>query len=458
MGGFSTYGLLLTEDCNLGCKYCYERLASGHNKNQMSQQVATRFVEYAFDEAVRSGQKSVTVSFFGGEPTLMPGIIDLICTQSKNFSVQTGVGFSAGIITNATNMNRELYRVLHAHLDIWTSTQLSIDGPQDIQDLSRVTKNGGGSFALIERNMPYWRELYGNDRLNIHGVLVPETIGRLFESFLFFREEWGVEQLWFLPAKSEWEARHVSEYERELEKICQYILQKVTASNSLDEANHYAPLNRAMSSGARGKPCGAGETYCTVSANGDIWPCHHFYFIDNGGGLRLGNVFEGVDSGRQRIWLEYDESDMVGCSDCDHASCYRCIAENYERHGSPFVQIKDDHCEFMLVDQKIQKKLKQELVAMGLINKSDCDVVQSDCLGNVRDCVGKVGDCPKVVSVDDCKFDRKEDFRQNTDIAPRSYDEVGDVCKKEKCFCGDSIVKELLDDMIKVLVAHHNRM
>lgn len=469
MSNFNAYSVLVTENCNLACKYCYEVMSTGHKKNNMSEEVALKTLDFMFDQ-LGPEDKDLSICFFGGEPTLMPNIIDLMCTEGKKLAVKNNKNLSASIITNATNMNKQLYNTFKKHLNIWGSTQLSVDGPNDIQDAYRVFKNGAGSFDKIESNLVYWKELFGRT-LNVHGVLNKNSIGRLYESFIYFREKWEIEKIWFIPAKDDaFTPDDVDIYERELKKIYEYVMKDVRENKRLNEVEFYAPLDRALRDGKMGKPCGAGANYCTITAKGDIWPCHHLYFVDEKRDLYLGNVFDGVDLNKKRIWDEYDGDDLVGCEDCEHPSCYRCIAENYEKYGTPFTQIKGLHCGFMKVDLKYQKLIREELEAMGLINKKEKEC--GDCLGNARDCVGKVGDCPKVVSVDECVFDRGDCTQFKS--PPKEFEEVGskddETCedtttKEDKC-CGtdccsnkgDNVMKDMIDDIIKVLVKYHNNL
>lgn len=476
---FSAFSLLLTENCNLACKYCYETTGTGHKNKNMSVETALKAVRFMFDQK----NEEVVVSFFGGEPTLMPEIIDLICKEGKRLSKIYNKPFYAGMITNATNMSEKLYNILRDHLDVWQSTQLSIDGPKEIQDMYRVTKSGKGSFARIEKNVPYWKALYDQNKLNIHGVLNKYSIPKLYDSFKFFREEWNVEKLWFLPAKGlDYTSEDVSLYERELKKIYEYVMEHARRTHTVDEIAFYAPLDRALRDGKMGKPCGAGDNYCTITSDGDVWPCHHFYFIDPDKNLYLGNIFEGIDKGKKLIWEQYDADDMIGCEDCPHGTCYRCIAENYEEYGTPFTQIKGYHCEFMLIDFKYQQMIKKELIEMGLLNQENNG--KSDCNGLVRDCVGKQGDCPNVVSVNECKFDRGNEHSSGTP----SFNELQKTnpmdiqeCNGDGTCCGcgsccnneefgnveeidvegksdNEILKNILDDVIKVLVKYHNEL
>lgn len=450
---FSAFSILVTENCNLACTYCYERseCGIGHNNNSMSKETAEKLVEFMFKES----PNDVSVTFFGGEPTLEIDIIDYICTLSK----KKNKPFNAGIITNATCMNEKIYNIIRKHLDVFKNCQLSIDGPEEIQNLHRITRSGKGSFKLVEKNIEHWKELFGKS-LNIHGVLNPLTISNLFESYKYFREKWGVERLWFLPAKSvEYSKKDVDEYDIQLGKIYNYIMNIVRKTNSTREIDNYAPLDRALREGKANKPCGIGDNYCAVTSNGDIYPCHHMYYIDKNKETKLGDIYNGVDHSKKMIWSCFDNSDLQGCENCDHPSCYRCVAENFEEHGTPFTQIKGFHCDFMKVDLKYQRKIIEELKSMGLMKNANQNQ-NSNCLSNVRDCVGKQGECPVVTSVDECKFDNA--IKNFSEIKKKDYIDVASNNVRDSNIESsppqNNNIKDTLDKVIALLVDLHNKM
>ena len=472
---FSAYSLLVTEDCNLACKYCYEIMSTGHKKVHMSKETADRFLEFVIEQAELGKDKNVSVCFFGGEPVLAIDMIDYICTKAKKIFENTDINFSTYIITNATLMNEKIYNIFKKHINMFTSCQLSVDGPHDIQDANRVTKSGKGTFKRIEANLKYWKELFGN-KLNVHGVLSKQSIGRLYNSYLYFRETWGLKKIWFLPCKDpDFTDDDILIYDRELKKIYEYVMNDVRTNNRLNEIDYYAPLDRCLRNGISDKPCGAGDRYCVVTANGDVYPCHHIYYINPEGETCLGNIWEGVDLSKKYIWSAYDNTDMVGCENCDHPSCYRCIAENYEKYKTPFVQITGIHCSFMKVDLKYQRLIRREIEKMGLIKSQENNSSNKP----ITDCVGKVGQCDVVTRLEDCIFDRAEctqfsatpvEFNQvdKEEIVQSSEQDKCEGCSGDVCCnscsegsgdCNDrkNDVVNMLDEVITVLVKYHTK-
>lgn len=362
---------LITEDCNLACKYCFEL---GHrNRRAMSKEVIHKGMELLFEGAKDSGRNEVHVTLFGGEPLLRPDLMRYLLNYGIKLADKNGARFTAGLITNATLMNDEIFDLLKEYKDkIGMSCQLSVDGIQPVHDMYRVTRNGKGSFHMIEKNIPRFKEAYADkpQLLHIHGCLNKRSMPHLFESYRFFKEEWGLNMIWFMPIHEEkWDLSDVDLYEQQLRKIKDYILKEIAETQSLQPLDDYAPLNRCFTKSKSIVPCGAGKGYVTITAQGDIYPCHHFYFNDPDGHTKLGNVFTGIDHARKLLYENYDSSDMSCPEDCEHHACYRCIACNYQVNGSPFSQVRGPYCKMQQVDLKIQREIIQEVKSLSLFAK-----------------------------------------------------------------------------------------
>ncbi|MFF0388231.1 radical SAM protein [Kitasatospora sp. NPDC004615] len=147
--------------CNLDCTYCYEfnladqTLAEG--PRMMSDEVFSATMERLRRHAEMSGQRSVSLSFHGGEPCLVGAArFDRWCTEARASLPDLRVYIS--IQTNGTLLNREWIDVLLKH-DV--DVGISLDGPPDVHDTFRVRRNGSGSYRAVRR---------GLDLLQKHGV------------------------------------------------------------------------------------------------------------------------------------------------------------------------------------------------------------------------------------------------------------------------------------------------
>ncbi len=388
---------LVTEDCNLACKYCFEK----HNKNYMTKEIARKGLEYLCENAVKEKQDSFDVMIFGGEPLLNVDVVEEILKYGVELSEKYNIRFTASMVTNATIMTDRIREVIEtykekAHLNV----QLSIDGIERVQNEFRVTKTGQGSFAMAEKNVPVWKDIFKDHitALSIHGCYNHDTLPYMYESYIYFREKWDVPILWFMPIHSEtWEEGDDEVYRGQLQKIADYVLDRVKKENNLQEIYNYAPINRCLDYDAfPSSPCGAGKFFVTITAKGDIYPCHQFYFNDPEHHTKIGNIWEGIDDQRRAIFMNYGMDDL-SCAkkdpNCDAYHCYRCIAENWEQNGSilSVVDCGGIRCKMSKIEREIQLKTREEVKKMGLLknDKNNCTPGNNpnnlNCLCDCRD-------------------------------------------------------------------------
>lgn len=368
---------LVTENCNLACKYCFEKPL--RNEKVMTKEIARKSLDFLCNNAIKTGKRNFSAMLFGGEPLLNLEVVEEILRYGVELEKKTGKIFSSSMVTNATILNDEVKRVISTYMKpARLSVQLSVDGIKTSHDMYRVDRGGKGTFDRIEKNIPAWKELYKDNinLLSLHGCLNKKTMKYLYDSYIYFREKWDIPRIWFMPIHSEeWDKEDVDLYESELDKITKYILEDAKKNNNFKEVTNYAPIDRCLRSDVRPTaPCGAGKSFITFTANGEIYPCHHFYFNDPEKTTKIGDLDNGIDESRRKMYLEYDESDMSCSKDdpkCDAYQCYRCIADNWVVNGNFLSQIRGHRCSMSKVERKIHLKVREELSKMGLLNKNE---------------------------------------------------------------------------------------
>lgn len=391
--------LMLTENCNLACTYCFER----HNASVMSDGIIKKSLDFLFNNAKKQNLSEVSIILFGGEPLLNPHGIHTALEYGLYLSQTLHIKLTTSLITNATVMTDEIFYTLRTYRDLVNlNVQLSVDGVPEVQNKYRLTKNGNPSFDMVQKNITRFKELYDYNiddaRLSVHGCVTKETMPYLSDSYLFFRGVLGFKRIWFLAiCEEDWNDTDIKEYDRQCKIIYKHCIKDIqNAVNKTIEADNYAPFSRYNTLGCkRNLPCGAGRSFVSISTNGDIYPCHQIYFHDEYKDTRLGNVIDGtLDEDRRKIFLRYEEPDM-GCGDCPNSSCYRCLAANWIKNGSILSQIKGMYCKMSGVEHKYQSMLKdymeqfngsntQDKIAECLCHSRQCSVPQSDLCDIVR--------------------------------------------------------------------------
>src|SRR5690606_32531399 len=119
-------------------------------------------------------------------PLLRPDLVKELLDYGYKLQWEKGIKFTATLITNGTIMNDDVFWLLTQYKNlIGLTTQLSVDGTRDSHDLYRKTKDGKGSFDLIEKNIERFKKIYQDqpEKLSVHGCINKRTINKVFENY-----------------------------------------------------------------------------------------------------------------------------------------------------------------------------------------------------------------------------------------------------------------------------------
>jgi len=136
----------LTNDCNLRCKYCFVG-EKNFKKKIISKEYIDEAIDSVYELAKIKNKKEVFITFFGGEPTLYPDLIEYSIETAKNRLKDLKVSF--GITSNGV-FNQRIKDLLTKNN--FTVT-ISMDGLPKFQDKQRVTANNEGTSHIIEKTI-----------------------------------------------------------------------------------------------------------------------------------------------------------------------------------------------------------------------------------------------------------------------------------------------------------------
>ena len=154
---------IVTQNCNLRCKYCY--MVNKNDDNKMTLQVAKDAIDYFLDNQEELfGDDCVILDFIGGEPLME---IDLIDEITDYFKLETyrrhSSWFGRYRISISTNgllySHPKVQRYIMKNKDN-ISIGISIDGTKDKHDMQRVYPDGRGSYEDVEKNVKLWLKQY----------------------------------------------------------------------------------------------------------------------------------------------------------------------------------------------------------------------------------------------------------------------------------------------------------
>lgn len=141
---FQVFAKAIGSVCNLGCNYCYYLKKQGLYPEEKSFRMSDDILEeYIVQHISASIDSVIRFSWHGGEPTMLGSdyFQKIVALQRKH--QPSGQIIANGIQTNGTLLNDEWCGFLAKER---FSIGLSLDGPQEMHDKYRVTKDGKPTF------------------------------------------------------------------------------------------------------------------------------------------------------------------------------------------------------------------------------------------------------------------------------------------------------------------------
>jgi uncharacterized protein len=135
-----------TEACNFRCTYCYE----DHAKNNGMRPDVVKGIKNLMTARAQD-LTGLMMHWFGGEPLLRYDIIFDIMHHAQKLQAMNGFNLDSEATTNGYMLTPErLKGLVSAGVG---SYQITLDGPKEIHDQSRIKTNGLGSFDKIWGNI-----------------------------------------------------------------------------------------------------------------------------------------------------------------------------------------------------------------------------------------------------------------------------------------------------------------
>lgn len=332
-GRAQTLTFVVTEDCNLRCKYCY--ITHKSNGKVLKLKTAKKFIDYILETDSINKSDAVILDFIGGEPFLEPKLIEDICDYFKIKTYLKGISwywnYRINISTNGVNYSDEKVQHFIGKNKGKLSVGITLDGTKKKHDLQRVFPDGTGSYDAIHNNIELWlSQFYGSTKVTFSS----EDLKYLKESVVHLWNE-GIEEVNAnVVYENVWQSGDDKIFEMELKKLADYIL----------DNNLYNKYQCTLFADYIGQPydeemltqtsCGAGKMLA-LSPGGKIYPCMRYYdySLNHKPGYVIGNVDEGIDFEKSRVFmlLMYKYQCDSECLNCPIAQgCEFCQGFNYD--------------------------------------------------------------------------------------------------------------------------------
>jgi uncharacterized protein len=173
--------LVITNSCNMACKYCY--LSESLQENcHMDIETAIIAVDYLF---LHSTDK-IYISYFGGEPLLNYDVLKACTEYASNKASSECRTVDFELVTNGTIVSDDIIDFLTEH---GFKVGISLDGPKEIHNSNRVFASGKGTYDTVYSNLTtHFAQLAKVNEIRLLIALHHEFYDRVTELYDFFRE------------------------------------------------------------------------------------------------------------------------------------------------------------------------------------------------------------------------------------------------------------------------------
>ena len=146
--------LFPTSRCNLRCRYCYAN--GGDHPADMPWEIARAAIDLVARNAGLLGSPKFAVGFHGGgEPLLAWHLVRQCVEHAQRAAEDRGLKAEFFAATNGLLQPGQMEFVAR----YFTTVNVSLDGPPDIQDRNRPRADGGGSYAGVEKTLRYFDDV-----------------------------------------------------------------------------------------------------------------------------------------------------------------------------------------------------------------------------------------------------------------------------------------------------------
>ena len=185
--------IILTESCNLGCRYCYADAIPSRIK--ISWHVLKAALDFTVENAAVSPDRFAVITFLGGgEPTLQWSLFVQAVEYARQECANKGIGLKTNLVTNGTLLREDRVRWLASNIGY---ISLSFDILPEIQGLQRPYAEGRNSHAQVLKAMRLLSE--AGCQFGLRSTITANSVQYLTEMVDYVHETIPVQKLQLEP-------------------------------------------------------------------------------------------------------------------------------------------------------------------------------------------------------------------------------------------------------------------
>ena len=291
--------LMVAQDCNLRCKYCFGDAGTFGHRAVMSEDVGRAAVDFIIKN---SGiRKHCEIDFFGGEPLINFRTVKAVTEYVRQRERDTGKVFKLTLTTNGMLLDEKISAWLD---DNNISLVLSLDGRQEVHDAMRPDIGGRGSYARVLKNFQRVVKARGGENYYLRGTYTKKNLDFTADVENICDAGFDIVSVEPVVLKDSPLALTEDDLPRireEYDRLTEFYLERRRLGRGFNFFHFNVDLSNGPCVAKRLSGCGAGHEYFAVAENGDLYPCHQFVGRTR---YKLGNIFDGV-SDAARHWPKY---------------------------------------------------------------------------------------------------------------------------------------------------------
>ena len=333
----------ITLDCNFQCRYpCFVY----KEPKRATKEVCSQLINFLL--SVAPPGQPVSIGFFGGEPLLEWDLMAWTMEEGLKRAAMTGreIGFS--VTTNGSLLTEDRIKFLASHK---CGVLFSIDGPPEVNDLSRVYADGRGTFKDIAQAAKLV-VAYKNQLPNLTARVTwnPEfhQRGREVAEFLV---DMGFPDVAICPVEEADYEKVWDEYCQSEHELADFFIERTLQRRMppLSFTTRYLSMIWQDNVLGNYQPqvtlCGAGRGMLGCDPEGNLYPCHRFPETPFLRKFKLGDIWHGLN------WDEKAKYDLLNIYqfqfpyDCRTCEVWPycgppCIGVNGDFSGTIFRSVK----------------------------------------------------------------------------------------------------------------------
>ncbi|MDQ7825391.1 MAG: His-Xaa-Ser system radical SAM maturase HxsB [Candidatus Eremiobacteraeota bacterium] len=290
--------VVITARCSCMCDYCQASSTDPASKGfDMTPEVAEKVVEVIFD----SPSPGVKIEFQGGEPTLNWPIIELIVKKAEKLNRKKKKYLDFVVCSNLLHAEEKWAKFCREHRMAFST---SLDGPKELHDLHRRSRDNGSSYDRFVRNLAFYRRSINPQSCSALLTITRDNITRLREIIdhylgmgfrsIFLR---GLNPYGFAVKNRDHLGYPAREFVEAYRDALEYLIELNMKGTYFSELYAEFLLLRILTPFSTGfvdlqSPAGAGISGAVYDYNGEVYPADEGRMLARMGDKRflMGNV------------------------------------------------------------------------------------------------------------------------------------------------------------------------